>query len=67
MSLPVRGFISHSNGKGFRKYVKLDMTNPDFFKDMFQKNIVETGWIDDPATLNIIISFFVYNPNLYLI
>lgn len=43
------------------------MKNENFFRDMFQKEIVDPGWIHEESTLNIILSFFVYNPNLYLI
>ena len=33
---------------------------------MFYKEIIETGWIDNPSTLAIIVSFNVYNPNLMM-
>ena len=42
------------------------MDDPAMFKKLFQEQIIDAGWIQDPSTLAIIISFFIYNPNTYL-
>lgn len=34
---------------------------------MFQEEIIDQNWIDDDASLAIVITFYVYNPNLYFI
>lgn len=67
MSTAVSGFLYSSVGIGHRKVVKMDFNNTNFFRDMFQKEIVDKNWTRDPATLNIIMSFFIYNPNQFLI
>lgn len=67
MSFPARGFMQGFSGQGYRKVVKMNTTSAHMFADMFEKHIVVPGWIDDPATLGIIITFFIYNPNTFLV
>jgi len=66
MAFPARGFMADLAGQGYRKTVRMDMDDPAMFKKLFQEQIIDAGWIQDPSTLAIIISFFIYNPNTYL-
>ena len=34
---------------------------------MFKKEVIDQQWMDDDASLAIIMSFYVYNPNLFMI
>ena len=41
--------------------------NPDFFQDLYQKEVIDKGWVDSNSTLAFIIQFYVYNPNYYMV
>jgi hypothetical protein len=38
------GFINNYDGKGYVKTIKLDMSDPNFFKNVFEKEIYKTDW-----------------------
>lgn len=63
-----RGMLNTYDGQGFTKIVKLDMkNNKNYFYEMFKKEIVNQGWTRDPQQLAILMSFYVYNSNLWLL
>jgi len=48
------GFINAYSGNGYSKTVQLNISNVDFFQEMFQKEIVDQNWTRDPAVLSFI-------------
>jgi len=50
-----------------KKLIKIDTTDENFFQKMFQEEIIDVDWLDMGSTLTIIISVYVYNPNLYIV
>lgn len=61
-----QGMLHTYDGSGFTKIVAFNMTNKNFFRQMFQEEIIDQGWIKMNSTLAIIMQFYVYNPNLYI-
>ena len=49
------------------KIANLDMTNKHFFRQMFIDEIINTNWFQMKSTLAVIMQFYVYNPNLFLV
>ena len=41
------GFISKYDGRGYTKTIKLDMSDPDFFANTFNDEILKTGWYSE--------------------
>ena len=61
-----RGFLNVYQGDGYEKIVKINPDNEDFFRKIFQDEVVNMNWLEMSSTLSIIISVYVYNPNLYI-
>ena len=62
----MKGLINSYTGQGFTKEIAIDPSNPNFFKEMFQTHIIDEGWLNDGATVALLMEFQVYNPNLWM-
>jgi hypothetical protein len=45
----------------------MNISNPNFFADIFQKEVIDKKWLVMDSTIAFIIEFYMYNPNLYQI
>ena len=61
------GMLHTYNGNGFTKIVKLDMSDPNYFRNTMVEEVINTGWVSKESTLSIIIQLNVYNPNLFIV
>ena len=43
----------------------MNISNPDFFKEIFLHEVIEKKWLVMDSTIAIMIEFYLYNPNLY--
>jgi hypothetical protein len=62
-----RGFLNVYSGDGYEKLIKINTEDEDFFRKMFKEQIMDVKWLEMGSTLSIIISVYVYNPNLYIV
>ena len=53
-SIDVDGFINNYKG-GFSKRSPMNLSNPMYFSDMFQREVVDQGWLRMRATIACII------------
>lgn len=61
-----KGFINKYDGTGYTKTIAIDMSDPNFFASTFRNEVLNQNWYssDDDETLNVVIEFLIYNPNI---
>lgn len=66
MTVDVDGFVNNYKG-GYSKSVKMNLTDPEFFRNLFTEEIIDQGWSRMKASVAVIMQFYVYNPNMRMI
>ena len=63
-----KGFINSYDGEGYVKIIELNMSDPNFFQDTFNKEIYKTDWYgEDEGALMIVIEFLILNTNIEML
>ena len=65
---PTKGFraqgFTNIYNEGFVKVIPMNISNPNFFADIFQTEVIDKRWLVMDSTIAIMIEFYLYNPNL---
>lgn len=43
----------------------MNLSDPNFFADIFQREIIDKKWLVMDSTIAIMLEFYLYNPNLF--
>ena len=56
--------LTNEYREGFVKVVPMNLSDANYFADIFQKEVIDKKWLLMDSTLAIMVEFYLYNPNL---
>lgn len=63
-----RGLLNTYDGKGYTKVVPFNMkNNTHFFYQAIKQEMFNQNWTRDPSQLAVTLSWYIYNPNLWIL